>query len=325
MRQDVERRGFSLVELLVVIAIIGILVSLLLPAVQAARESARSLTCGNQLRQLSIALHNYENARKTLPAAVCNSNPEALLPTRLYDLRTPDTWFAAALPFIEQQSLFDRFDFSQGSGAAVNAPLVATALPGVMCPSDAESGTPICTNRCNLFSGPTASTMLGLWYAGSLGNGPLWNQCSFCSPGYPTNSNARCCSGVDRAIDGNPNGMFAVAKTPVRFSQVTDGQSKTILIGETLPRESMHMAAYTGHFPVTATNIPINSFVPRQHWPSLGHLTNYGEAGGIKSRHPGGAYVAFADGRISFLVESIDFNVLLALGSKAAGDVETAP
>jgi prepilin-type N-terminal cleavage/methylation domain-containing protein len=325
MRQTNDRCGFTLVELLVVIAIIGMLVSLLLPAVQAARESARSLTCGNQLRQLSIAMHNYHSARHSLPAGVCNSNSNASLPPSLWDLRTPDTWFAATLPFLEQQSLYDRFDFSDGTGSAINAPLVATALPGVMCPSDAATGTPICSSRCNLFSSPTASTMLGLWYAGSLGNGPLWNQCSFCSPAYPTESNKWCCSGVDRAVDGKPNGMFAVAKMPVRFSQVTDGQSKTILLGETLPRESMHIAAYTGHFPVTATNIPINSFVPRENWPNFGHLTNYGEAGGIKSRHPAGAYVAFADGRIDFLNESIDFLVLLALGSRASGNAETAP
>jgi prepilin-type N-terminal cleavage/methylation domain-containing protein len=317
--------GFSLVELLVVIAIIGMLTSLLLPAVQAARESARSIACGNQLRQIAIALHTYHSAQKSLPAGTCNSNPNASVPSTLHDLRTPDTWFAAAMPFMEQQSLYDRFDFTQGSGSAINAPLVATALPGIMCPSDNATGTPVCQRRCNLFASQTASTMLGLWYAGSLGNGPLWNQCSFCSPGYPTSGNAWCCSGVDRGIDGKPDGMFAVAKTPVRFSLVTDGLSKTILVGETLPRESMHMAAYTGHFPVTATNIPLNSFVPREEWPNFGHLTNYGEAGGIKSRHPGGAYVTFSDGAISFLSESIAFNVLLSLGSKASGNVEATP
>jgi prepilin-type N-terminal cleavage/methylation domain-containing protein/prepilin-type processing-associated H-X9-DG protein len=325
MRQDIDRCGFSLVELLVVIAIIGMLVSLLLPAVQSAREAARSVACGNQLRQLNIALHNYHSARGSLPAGVCNNNAGASLPPTLYDLRTPDTWFAAALPFMEHQSIYDRFAFSEGSGSPVNAPLVATALPGVMCPSDAETGTPICTSRCNLFAPQTASKMLGLWYAASLGNGPLWNQCSFCSPAFPTSTNEACCSGLDRGIDGNPNGMFAVAKIPVRFSQVTDGQSKTIILGETLPRESMHIGAYTGHFPVTATNIPINSFIPREDWPALGHLTNYGEAGGIKSRHPSGAYVAFADGSVSFTNDSIDFEVLLALGSKASGNVETTP
>jgi prepilin-type N-terminal cleavage/methylation domain-containing protein len=325
MRRAIDRSGFSLVELLVVIAIIGMLAGLLLPAAQAAREAARSLSCGNQLRQIALALQNYHAAKNALPAGMCNSNLDASLPTTLSSLRTPDTWFAAALPFMEQKSHYDRFDFSQGTGAPVNAPLVATPLPGVMCPSDGDTGTPVCESRCNLFAYPTASKMLGLWYAGSLGNGPLWNQCSFCSPGYPTTENASCCSGMDRGIDGKPNGMFAVAKTPVRFSQVTDGLSKTILVGETLPRESMHIAAYTGHFPVTATNIPINSFVPRAEWPNFGHLTNYGEAGGIKSRHPGGAYVTFSDGAISFLAESIQFDVLLALGSKASGNAEAAP
>lgn len=320
-----RRAGFSLVELLVVIAIIGMLTSLLLPAVQMARESARKITCGNHLKQLSLALQSFHSARNALPAGVCNSNPDASVPTTLYDLRTPDTWFAASLPFLEQQSLFDRFDFSRGSGTPTNAPLVATALPGVMCPSDVQTGTAVVEKRCNLFAPETASTMLGLWYAASIGNSPLWNQCSFCSPSYPTESNTACCSGRDRGIDGNPNGLFAVAKTPVRFSQVTDGLSKTIMLGETLPRESMHIGAYTGHFPVTATNIPVNSFVPQQNWPAFGHLTNYGEAGGIKSMHPSGAATAMADGSVSFLRDTINFDVLLALGSKASGNLERSP
>jgi hypothetical protein len=247
------------------------------------------------------------------------------MPATLYDLRTPDTWFAATLPFFEQQSLYDSFDFARGSGSPTNAPLVSTALPGVMCPSDVQTGTPVLAKRCNLFAPETTSTMLGLWYAASIGNSPLWNQCSFCSPSYPTENNSWCCSGVDRGIDGNPNGLFAVAKKPVRFEHVTDGLSKTIMLGETLPRESMHIGAYTGHFPVTATNIPVNSFVPQQNWPQFGHLTNYGEAGGIKSMHPTGAFIAAADGSLSFLRETIDFGVLLALGSKASGNVERNP
>ena len=321
----VRRCGFTLIELLVVIGIIGLLLGLLLPAVQAAREAARSISCSNQIRQFGLALQHYHDGIGHLPAGVCNKNPEVSLPTTLYDLRTPDTWFAVLLPYLEQQPLYDRFDFAEGSGSPANAALVATSMDGIMCPSDGDGGSPVCVKRCNLFTSNAAGTMIGLWYSASLGNGPLWGQCSFCSPAYATGNNAACCGGADRGIDGHPTGMFAVAKIPVTFKKVTDGLSKTILLGETLPRESMHNGAYTGHFPVIATNIPVNSFVPRSNWPSFGHLTNYGEASGIKSRHPGGAYVAFVDGSISLLSESTEFDVLLALGSKASGEIVNRP
>jgi prepilin-type N-terminal cleavage/methylation domain-containing protein/prepilin-type processing-associated H-X9-DG protein len=320
------RRGFTLVEMLVVIAIIGTLVALLLPAVQMTRESARATTCRNQLRQVALALQNYHSAREALPAGVCNRNAAANVPASLGDLRTPDTWFAETLSFLEQQSLQDQFKFSEGSGSPANKPLVATPLAGVACPSDSDGAGAVCDFRCNLFASQTAAKMVGLWYAASLGNNPLWNQCTFCTPAFPAATNLACCASKDRGVDGHPSGMFAVAKVPMTFAKTTDGLSKTILLGETLPRENMHNGAFTGHYPVIATNIPVNSFVPRDEWPRAGaHATNYGEAGGIKSRHPGGAHAAFADGSVSLLAESIRFEVLLALGSGRAGETVNRP
>ena len=95
------RRAFTLVELLVVIAIIGILVALLLPAVQAAREAARRTSCTNNIRQLGLALVNYHDAHKTLPFG-----------SGYLNART-GTWVSAILPYMEEQSLYDRFDFNR--------------------------------------------------------------------------------------------------------------------------------------------------------------------------------------------------------------------
>src|SRR6188474_2683919 len=95
------RRAFTLVELLVVIAIIGVLVALLLPAVQAAREAARRMSCSNNLKQLSLALHNYEDTHKTLPPAGIDSNQMS--------------WTVLLLPYMEQKPLYDQFNFNKGA------------------------------------------------------------------------------------------------------------------------------------------------------------------------------------------------------------------
>jgi prepilin-type N-terminal cleavage/methylation domain-containing protein len=316
-----KRFGFTLIELLVVIAIIGVLVALLLPAVQASREAARRTSCSNQIRQLTMAVLNYQSTHQHLPTGACNQNSDVSDPVVLPDLRTPDTWFAEILPFIEEISLYEKFNFSEGTGSLVNKPLVATEIIGVRCPSDATS-TSICDFRCHWFAYPTSPRMLGLWYAASVGNSPLWGQCSFCSPAYPTTTNSRCCSGYDRGADGEPNGAFGLSGKKMGFAKLTDGTTNTILLGETLPRENMHNGAYTGHFPIIATNIPVNTFVPSSLWPSQTvHATNYGEASGIKSNHPGGALVSYCGGTVSFLQENTDFDVLLSLGSRNSGDL----
>lgn len=106
------------------------------------------------------------------------------------------------------------------------------------------------------------------------------------------------------------------------MAKLTDGTTTTILLGETLPRENMHNGAYSGHFPIIATNIPVNTFVPQSLWPSESvHATNYGEASGIKSNHPGGALVSYCGGSVAFLQESVNFEVLLSLGSRSDGDI----
>src|SRR5438093_11480595 len=114
-----RRTAFTLVELLVVIAIVGVLVSLLLPAVQQARESARRMSCGNRLKQIGLALHNYEAAHKLFPPAYITANPAAS--GSAFGVSYGDeyrngpsgfAWGTLLLPFLEQQGLFSQFDFS---------------------------------------------------------------------------------------------------------------------------------------------------------------------------------------------------------------------
>src|SRR5690349_14305662 len=119
---SVVRGGFTLVELLVVIAIIGVLVALLLPAVQSAREAARRMQCSNNLKPLSLALHNYESALKTFPPAGIDSNQMS--------------WTVLLLPYFEQQALYDQFNFNKGAWNAFNRiTLVQGArIKALICP-----------------------------------------------------------------------------------------------------------------------------------------------------------------------------------------------
>ncbi|MDO4557994.1 MAG: DUF1559 domain-containing protein [Planctomycetia bacterium] len=124
-------RGFTLVELLVVIAIIGTLVALLLPAVQAARESSRRSSCANHLRQIGLAMSMYEGARKRFPPG--GVEPRTMPKWRLTGRQL--AWSVFLLPYLEQKPLYERLDLSEGFDAVVNAEAAAVVLPVYTCPS----------------------------------------------------------------------------------------------------------------------------------------------------------------------------------------------
>ena len=131
-RSSRSRLGFTLVELLVVIAIIGILVALLLPAVQSAREAARRLQCSNNLKQLALALHNYHDTAKAFPPAITFKSGED--PTQYNTVRPG--WTISILPFIEQQALYDAVDKTQPLTHSNNQRIRSVRVPGMLCPSE---------------------------------------------------------------------------------------------------------------------------------------------------------------------------------------------
>ena len=209
------QRGFTLVELLVVIAIIGILVALLLPAIQAARESARRSQCQNNVKQLCLALLNYHDTNKIFPPSVRFADKQKNSPESATTHQ--QNWVVSVLSFFEEQSLRDSFDSTVPVSDPKNRTPRGTTLVPMLCPSDPY-------NRQALFAGRNAAEGDN-WARGNYGaNGAL---------GFLTVGGTNPAGGADTIYWKNPQtrgvmGMNVALSIP----KITDGTAKTILIGE---------------------------------------------------------------------------------------------
>ncbi|MGE0757925.1 MAG: DUF1559 domain-containing protein [Pirellulaceae bacterium] len=212
-----KRSGFTLVELLVVIAIIGILVSLLLPAVQAAREAARRAQCSNNLKQLGLALHNYHDTYKTFPpSGILNGdpvNPSATTPsTRPYHY----SWMFMVLPMMEQQPLYDSTDklFPIYVGANGQPQRVcSTQVPSFKCPSALALN--LANDTRNLAYTNYAASEGYHWWTSATINGATWTSGIY--------------QGQNQTLD--MSGIFTITKTN-SIASVTDGTSNTVAVAE---------------------------------------------------------------------------------------------
>ncbi|MBN2294999.1 MAG: DUF1559 domain-containing protein [Pirellulales bacterium] len=318
--QNKNKKAFTLVELLVVIAIIGILIALLLPAVQAAREAARRMACSNKMKQLGVAVLTYENTLNTLP-------PGAFWNT--FDTgANKGPILVHLLPFIEQQILYDAFDFNAHkiddqifSVVAGNGKLIgANVIPTYVCPSDARPST---IKTAGHSSGvPDAEVALHN-YTASRGASGLANN-GGCSCTHPYNSYAEYTYSKSDS-SSSFSGPFTRRGICVKLSEVTDGLSKTIFMGEILPLCSWHgdngWATSNNGNGYCSTIIPINYDTCQglSAPNACNRLCNWNTEAGFKSSHPGGAQFLFGDGSVHMLNEDIDYMTYQYLGGKADG------
>lgn len=224
--------GFTLVELLVVITIIGILIALLLPAVQSAREAARRAQCQNNLKQLGLACLNYENQHKCFPPASVwadlwpGRNSADIDAQNQANLR--ETWVILILPFLEQQALYDAFNRSYPITHTVNAGPRSTQLSVMMCPSDSFNRT--------LYSGTSGSSHTSNhgpnWARGNYGaNGALGFQSDSAHCGDYGTGGSGCAASVQGWADNRIRGVMG-ANAACRVEDIRDGTSQTFLILE---------------------------------------------------------------------------------------------
>jgi prepilin-type N-terminal cleavage/methylation domain-containing protein len=314
-----KTHGFTLVELLVVIAIIGILVGLLLPAVQAAREAARRMQCGNNLKQIGLALHNYESTHKTLP----HGTPNCCTLNGF-------NWAVMIFPYMEMNTLYDSMN---ASGNLRNTPANQNAarnfrLSSWICPSDPAGGTP----HMNRFAAHNVSPGHGLWYAASIGP-TMMDSCPFCPLGSVPSANNYCCQGNNFGTNagngyptGNSVGMFGRSIKAIKFAEVTDGLSNTFMVGEVMPGHCDFLGLFALNFPVSGTGIPINTMESNVAGAAGAKIfrpagSNWFRVCGFKSMHTGGAQFSMGDGSVHFVSTSIDYRIFNNVGTRSGGEV----
>jgi prepilin-type N-terminal cleavage/methylation domain-containing protein/prepilin-type processing-associated H-X9-DG protein len=330
-----SRRAFTLIELLVVIAIIAVLIALLLPAVQAAREAARRAQCVNNLKQLGLAINNYESSSSCYPPgslnyqqnpAVCATTPAGAPANRLWSM------FALVLGYMEQSPAYNALNFSWGAGGNgipagagipdYNRTGLITQINSYICPSDLKQ-TPYDISVSGNGYGQSS-------YAVSSGNFDAFHWFCGCPPG----TGGSCAGGVMVKSDG-----AMLQGYMVRVSDVTDGTSNTIFIGETSrfkndPDQifqswsrsawfSSNLAGSTRLNAMASTVPKINAaFLAGDLGISTGTLSPTGDTDawlystspdfrkwgqfGFRSLHPGGANFLLGDGSVRFIKETID-------------------
>ncbi len=330
LRTDMKKssRGFTLIELLVVIAIIAILIALLLPAVQQAREAARRTQCKNNLKQLGLALHNYEGTYTMFPPSRINLTSPVIF---------QQTWNVMVLPFIEQANMYAQYNFNVNWFSVANDPITTTQLPAFVCPS-----TPGARNLPTqvLYDGVTAASRTGqpVWGYSDYGSVNAVRNAFIVASGLPSINTRDAMGGLGRGPGGT------------RIRDITDGTSNTMLIAEDSGRPRLYISGKPANNPKTGAVAGTPFVADGWGWADINSgfsvdgsntagLPNSTSSAGVTtflagtcsmncsndsemySFHTGGVQALLADGSVRFLSENMSGATLVGLITLQGGEV----
>jgi prepilin-type N-terminal cleavage/methylation domain-containing protein/prepilin-type processing-associated H-X9-DG protein len=313
-------QAFTLVELLVVIAIIGILVALLLPAVQAAREAARRMSCGNNLHQIGIGIHNYHDTHKTFPpAAIWKNTNGATAPSPSAQAGARNfTWIALVLPYMEGQSTQSQIDFRIPLGYTTNPqvlpitlkPIYSLNVPAFLCPSD--PGFQGGANRHNLgWSNYSGTEGYDWWFRGLHPISGVFNLNTATLMRDITDGTSNTIAVMETSTSGYdpkpgyPGHLVNGGGKPRTYGQDENVFRTALLASSTesgvhatwqLPNPDGGISGFWWKgSPYAMQPTYLHCFGINNNWP------------GAHSRHPGGAQAVFCDASVKFLSETIDY------------------
>ena len=290
--------GFTLIELLTCVSIIGLLIALLLPAVQAAREAARRAQCVNNLKQIGLALQNYHGSVGAFPPGYVSN----------FDLNGTDTgpgwgWAAMILPQMEQANLFNAINFSLPIEVPANGTVRLVGIQTFLCPSDSVKPTWTATKR-------------------DLAGNPVATICDVTPSNY-----VGVFGTTEPGVDGD--GVFS-RNGRIGIRDITDGTSQTLIVGERSHHlgEATWVGAVTGASMFPPPGSPAPPVVDNASGMVLGHTGDgYGPGATFSyvneffSRHSGGVNFLFVDGHVQFLKTTLSYKTYNALTTRAGGEV----
>ena len=297
-----NRNGFTLIELLVVISIIGILIALLLPAVQQAREAARRAQCLNNLKQIGIALQNYESRIGTFPSGYISRFDQ-----NGNDLGSGWGWNALVLPQMEQQPTYSAINFNLNIEMPDNLTARLVVVNNLLCPSD-----------------PFRPSFQA-WSRDLSTGAPLQYLCDVASSNY-----IAVFGTTEPGVNGN--GIF-MRNGKIGIRDIRDGTSQTFAVGER--SELLGDATWTGSVTGAVLVSPVGN-IGTTHPEAgasmvLGHVGEFNlpnsagsDVNQFYSLHPAGANFLFADGHVALIKTTINYNVYLALATRSGGEVVSA-
>ncbi len=332
LRFNQQRSAFTLVELLVVIAIIGVLIGLLLPAVQQVREAARRTACKNNLKQLGLALHNYESSLRQFPSGYASISGANYAAKTGYSVaggfqsanHLGQAWGAYFLPYLEQANLHNQINFKLPGFDAANLIARETQLPLFVCPTDHWSFNNFVVRNESVspIEKYAAASYCANW-------GPASGVAD--TPGNPSD---------DRNLDATPDNsqgpFFRNSKT--RFANITDGISSTLAIGErtngpvldtdgqpigTPPHPNFENVWFAAIRDIDAPDDDHGHMVlfDAEYGPNQARGEGTGADRGVSAPHRGLAQFVFLDGSVHTISEDIDITTYRALASISGGEV----